>query len=106
MMNQRLKILLIIVLLASAAISCKKNAQVLTANATIINSGSPAYDGCGWLIKLSSDNIEYSPTNLAASFQKDSLKVSISYTLLTTKYRCGRGAGIQQVKIDAIRQAN
>ena len=102
--NQYFKQLLIIALL-TMAVSCKKTPPVLTANAVIINTGDPAYDGCGWLIKLNSTKTEYSPANLTAAFQKDSLKVNITYILLSTKYSCGMvpGAGVQQIKIESIR---
>jgi hypothetical protein len=104
--NRHFKLLLVIAFLTLALASCKKNMPVLTANAIIINTGDPAYDGCGWLIKLSSNNTEYSPTNLTPAFQKDSLKVNISYTLLNSKYRCGFGPGVQQIKINDIKQVS
>jgi hypothetical protein len=98
-------------LLALVIPSCKKPgapAATLTTNATIINSGAIAADGCGWLIKLNDDS-EYSPVNLSADFQQDNLKVNVSYTLLSTNTACSmlvNNPGIRQIKIDNIQKTN
>jgi hypothetical protein len=86
--------------------SCKKNAATMNADAIVINTGPVEADGCGWLIKIKSNGVEYSPTNLTAAFQKDSLQVNVSYTLLTTKFGCGNIAGfggVPQIKIESIK---
>jgi hypothetical protein len=67
---------------------CKKGDKILNADATVINMGDPASDGCGWWIKIDS-TLYYKPKSLAASFQKNNLKVNISYIVLDTKYHCG-----------------
>jgi hypothetical protein len=91
--------------------SCKKSgttAASLTANATVVNSGAIAADGCGWLIKLN-DNSEYSPVNLTSDFQQDNLKVSVTYTILSTNTSCGSLAGnpgVRQIKLNAIQKTN
>jgi hypothetical protein len=89
--------------------SCKKLAPALRTNATIINSGPVAADGCGWLVKINASNTEYSPSNLSAAFQKDSLSVSISYTLLTTRFGCGmlaNNGGLPMIEIKSITKVN
>lgn len=53
-------------------------------------TGSPALDGCGWLIEVSSKT--YSPTNLPTEFQKEEeQRVLITYELLNEKFSCGFG---------------
>jgi hypothetical protein len=64
--------------------SCKKDKNLLTAEATIINMGGIESDGCGWVFKLD-DKTSYSPTNMEAKYQENNLKVIITYHLLTTK---------------------
>jgi len=39
--------------------------------------GDPALDGCGWVIKISSEN--HTPTNLPPEFTVDGLEVRIKY---------------------------
>ncbi len=103
-----LSIALVLMLIAS---SCKKLDSIsvpVTANATVINSGPIAADGCGWLIRLN-DSTEFSPINLSADFQQDNLKVNVAYTQLTTRTSCGMLAGdpgILQIKIDNLQKAN
>ena len=98
-------------MLMLVASSCKKldNTSVpVTANATVINSGPIAADGCGWLIKIN-DSTVFSPVNLSADFQQDNLKVNVAYTQLTTRTSCGMLAGnpgILQIKIDNLQKAN
>jgi hypothetical protein len=87
-------------------VSCKKDANLLTANATIVDTGSIAADGCGWLIKLN-DSTTYQAINLSTDYQKNNLQVSISYYLLTTKFQCGYsppGGGITQIELKSIKQ--
>jgi len=106
----KFKPVLLILFLASIISACKKPSQALPGkqhiNATVHYSGPVAADGCGWLIKMDSDSIEYSPVNLAASFQKDNLKVNVTYTLLTTRFHCGMLAdapGIPEIRIENIK---
>jgi len=103
-----LSIACILMLVAS---SCKKldnTSAPVTANATVINSGPIAADGCGWLIRLN-DSTEFSPVNLSAGFQQDNLKANIAYTQLSTRTSCGMLAGnpgIIQTRIDHLQKAN
>lgn len=90
-------------------LSCKKHnpmliAEELTADATVINSGDPAADGCGWLIKISGTDSTYSPKNLPVLDQIANLKVHIMYKRLSTKFQCGwlPGTGPTQIQLDAI----
>jgi hypothetical protein len=100
-----------ILLLAIIIPSCKKPASpavTLAPNATIVNSGEIAADGCGWLVRLN-DSTEFSPVNLSADFQQDNLKVNITYAQLSTRTSCGMLAGnpgILQIKINNIQKAN
>ncbi len=96
---------ILFLLLFAIPVSCKKDANLLTANATIIDTGSVAVDGCGWLIKLN-DSTTYEATNLSADYQKNNLQVNISYYLLTTKFQCGDsppGGGITQIELKSIK---
>ena len=100
-----------ILLLVLVITSCKKPgspAVTLASNATIVNSGPIAADGCGWLVRLN-DSTEFSPVNLSADFQQDNLKVHVTYAQLNTRTSCGMLAnnpGILQIKINNIQKAN
>jgi len=94
-----------LLVLAFMFTSCKKEVAVIKADATIINGGAVAADGCGWLIKINTGNQEYSPVSLPDGFKTDSLKVVIIYQLLTTKFHCGNvvnSSGITQIKLISI----
>ena len=70
--------------------ACKKTDKaLLMADATVINSGSQALDGCGWLIKI--DNDFYSPTNLSEDNKVANKQVKINYYLLSSKFDCASG---------------
>jgi hypothetical protein len=98
------KLLLLTVLIFTLSISaCKKSDQAVFIDATVINGGEPAYDGCGWLIRIG--DINYSPINLADKYKETELKVSIRYETLTSKYLCGIGATpIPQIKLLEIKK--
>ncbi len=95
-------------LLIAIESSCKKenNNKSTThiTNAIIINTAPIAADGCGWLVKINGTNEVYSPVNLSSTYQKDSLKVNITYHVLPTKLSCGMlaGGGVTQIQLDAI----
>ena len=99
-----------VLLIAIVVPGCKKDSNGKTtahstANAIIINTGPVAADGCGWLVKINGTNQEYSPVNLSSTYQIDSLKVNITYHVLTTRFSCGNLAGnpgIAQIQLDAI----
>lgn len=70
----------------------------------VLNSGKIALDGCGWLIKIDETNAVFSPLNLPELLQSDSLKVTISYNLLSTKFNCNSGNSFTQIKLNSIRK--
>lgn len=102
------KPLIFLLLLISMLVSCQKEDQVSykELNAVILNSKETAVDGCGWLIKMDDTENVYSPVNMPNLFKTDSLEVTISYNLLTTKSSCGiiPGDGVTQMHIVAIRK--
>ncbi len=97
------KLLLLTAMIFMLSISaCKKNEQPVFTDATVINAGAVAADGCGWVIKIG--DINYSPTNLADQFKETELKVSIRYQALTTKFECGWGQKIPEIKLVEIKK--
>ncbi|MDB5125421.1 MAG: hypothetical protein JWP94_3550 [Mucilaginibacter sp.] len=105
-------VIFIFALPALTMLSCKKHpinlgkpgATVITGDATITYWGSPAADGCGWLIEINGTNNSYSPANLPDIYKTASLKVHISYEILSTRFQCGMAAtsGFPQIQLDAI----
>jgi hypothetical protein len=100
-------IIFIFALPVLTTLSCKKqpiNWGGITANATVIDTGNPMLDGCGWLIDIDGTNDRYSPTNLPDSYKTANLKVHISYKILLTRFQCGMVAnnGFTQIQLDAI----
>jgi hypothetical protein len=77
-------------------LSCKKNLYYnmppnsIENTATIINAGSPAADGCGWLLRVGTTN--YSPDNLPEQFKINNVQVTIIYTVSDAKMPCGFNA--------------
>jgi hypothetical protein len=97
------KLLLLTAVIFMLTISaCRKNDQPVFTEATIINGGVVAADGCGWLIRIG--DTYYSPTNLADPFKETELKVSIRYQALTTKFECGWGQKIPEIKLLEIKK--
>jgi len=85
-----LKISTFILLFALIGAGCEKKEEPnnnLKAEGLILDAGRPATDGCGWVFKT--NGIIYSPVELDAKFQKDSLKVNVEYRILTTQATCG-----------------
>jgi hypothetical protein len=109
---RNLKSLICVIVILAIVSGCKKEngSTHITPNAVIVFSGEIAADGCGWLVKVDGINEEYSPVNLSTAYQKDSLKVKITYHILTTKQHCGAfnggsgEGGITQIHLDAIAQ--
>lgn len=81
-------LLLFISVLLFSAFSCKKeNDNELTSNGTIMYTGSPATDGCNWVIVV--DSTYYYPVNLPEDFKiEGEYKVKLSYTLTGENYSC------------------
>lgn len=83
-------ILIIVVTIVFTVSSCKSEDIQISEmeEATIINGGEPALDGCGWLLKIK--EVNYSPVGgLEEAFREDELKVNIAYKLLKTYSNCG-----------------
>ena len=107
---RNLKSLIYVIVIVTIASGCKKEnsskapAKIVT-NATIRNSGEVAADGCGWVVDIDSTNEEYSPVNLSSNYQKDGLKVNVTYHVLTSKLSCGgfAGGGMTQIQLDVIK---
>jgi len=80
----------------------KNESEFQIQNGLVLNYGEPALDGCGWVIQI--NKVDYSPVNLDANFQKDSLKVAVEYQILKSTFNCGwRDHGYQQIKIVSIK---
>jgi hypothetical protein len=85
--------------------------QIITANATIINEGDPAADGCGWLVKINETDSTYNAPNLADQYKVNGLKVQVAYEKLSERFYCGmipvpQNPGITEIKINSIKVAN
>ncbi|GGC36522.1 hypothetical protein GCM10011386_30810 [Parapedobacter defluvii] len=66
---------------------CKKNDNLQTLTGTIVDTGSPALDGCGWLFQVG--DTFYHPVNLSEQFQKNGITVTVIFEALNDEYRCG-----------------
>ncbi|PRY49448.1 hypothetical protein B0I27_1114 [Arcticibacter pallidicorallinus] len=67
---------------------CKKdNSNAILAEAVIRDAGSPASDGCGWLIEIG--DTTYSPAHLDENYQINNQEISIEYEPTGEKYGCG-----------------
>lgn len=100
----------LVLLLVVIGLSCKKgnncedqlphNLEVL---ATVIDGGSPTWDGCGWLLQVGDKR--YRPVLLETSFQENLLQVEVRYRVKGTDYRCGRGGQpIPEIEIVSIKR--
>jgi hypothetical protein len=72
------------------------------ATATVLNTGDPNADGCGWLIKI--DDVTYSPDNLSSYFKINNIQVKIKYTISDADYSCGWGAKMKYIHLYDIRR--
>ena len=95
-------IVLTVSLLAMVLYACaEEEGPLIEAEAMVVDTGSPAVDGCGWLIKIGEEY--YKPENLAEKYQVDDLEVSISYFLSGGVYSCGIGSkGITKIVLKDI----
>ncbi|MDB5086356.1 MAG: hypothetical protein JWR09_350 [Mucilaginibacter sp.] len=102
----------ILVLSLIITFSFKKNSAdkttLINEDATIINTGSTAADGCGWQIKTAGTDSIYSPLDLNEQYQVNNLKIHVSYHKLKTRFYCSQvandpGPGIAEVSIDSIK---
>ena len=86
-------------------VSCEKKSEpeFQQKNGIVLNYGSPAADGWGWMIEM--NKIVYSPVNLDSNFLHDSLKVIVYYQILNSTFTCGwRTPGFQQINIISIKK--
>jgi hypothetical protein len=103
-------VLSILALSVCAILSCKKSdhsTTILNVDATIINTGPQAADGCGWLIQTESPDSTFSVPELPAKYMINNLKVHIAYHKLATRFYCGqlpaaKDPGITEIELDAI----
>ncbi|TSA36884.1 MAG: hypothetical protein D4R64_06580 [Porphyromonadaceae bacterium] len=71
--------------------------------ATVVYSGAPEVDGCGWKILI--DSVYYHPVNLSIDYQISDLPILIKYTADPEEFRCGRGgATYQSIRITEIKK--
>ncbi|MDB4902655.1 MAG: hypothetical protein JWQ63_1936 [Mucilaginibacter sp.] len=99
----------ILVLSFITTLSCKKSDNsiiTISEDATVVDKGSIAADGCGWQMITKTDST-YVPQNLSSQFQINNLKVHITYHKLKTRYYCSQiannpGSGITEIQLDAI----
>lgn len=75
----------------------RKDSQLIKKDATIVDMGPVASDGCGWKVKI--DTTYYHPTNLPDAYKKADLKVKVSYNLLDGKFQCGLSANLKYNQI-------
>ena len=83
---------------------CEKeqNSEVEDVAGILLFYGSPAADGCGWLVKI--DGTGYSPVNLEPKYKKDSTEVILSYDTLGTTMQCGwRRSDYKKIQINEIK---
>ncbi|WP_183579944.1 hypothetical protein HDF18_25575 [Mucilaginibacter sp. X5P1] len=105
-------ILSILTLSVCVILSCKKSdhaTNIINADATVLNTGSTAADGCGWLIQVETPDSTFSIPDLPAQYQVNNLKVHIAYHKLATRFYCGQLAlakdpGITEIELDAIKK--
>jgi len=101
-----MKVNLIITILLVLIVSCKKDKSCencdpenALAEATIVDTGVQAADGCDWAVKTT-DNIYYHPDNLPATFKQNNLPVSIRFELTGETFICGiAGTGLPVIHI-------
>jgi hypothetical protein len=96
------KLLLTALIFALSTLACRKSDQPVFTDATVINGGAVAADGCGWIIRIG--DINYSPTNLDDTYKETELKVSIRYQTLGSKFTCGWGQKIDEIKLLEIKK--
>ena len=84
-----MKFLLPFLMLLIGTASCKKHVDC-DVSATVFDGGTPAADGCGWLLKIG--DTYYHPHNLPDSFKQSGRAVTICYRKTGDHYTCGLGA--------------
>lgn len=82
--------------------ACRKNDSPAPIEAKVVNAGAVAADGCGWVIRIGDTN--YSPTNLDDKFKETDLNVIVSFEVLSSKFQCGWGQKIDEIKLLSIKK--
>jgi hypothetical protein len=81
--------------------SCKDKNYV---NATIIDLGSPAADGCGFIVQMDTLH-RYSPLNLADKYKVNNLEVEVDFKKEGDGFSCGfNPTTIETIKINKIKK--
>lgn len=97
------KLILTFSLLIFGLVSCNSDSpEIVEIQAIVIDSGSIAADGCGWLIKI--NGVDYSPTYLNTEYRLDGMTVLINLEYLSSTFTCGlQPTEIPQIRIEQIR---
>ncbi len=97
------KLSLIFSLLIFGLISCApEGPEIVETQAIVLDGGSLAADGCGWLIRI--DGVNYSPTYLNSQYQIDGLPILINFEYLSSTVTCGLlPSEIPQIRLEQIR---
>ncbi len=91
---------LITLTVAAFTYSCKDKNYV---NATIIDTGLPAADGCGYIVQI--DTTRYSPLNLADKYKVNNLAVEVDFKKEGDGFSCGFNPKlIETIKINKIKK--
>ena len=95
--------LIFISLLIFGLISCNSDGpEIVEIQAVVVDGGSVAADGCGWLVKI--NGIEYSPTYLSTEYKLDGMSVLVNLEYLSSSFTCGlQPTEIPQIRIEQIR---
>lgn len=79
------KYILGVALLTLVAASCNKDKDMT--NATVIDTGDIASEGCGYILKLD-DGSELRPMYLPTAFQHNGFKVKVKYSTNNEQFVC------------------
>ncbi len=87
---KKLALFITAITLLSACATGQKSAdglKVINAKATVISTGSPLYDGCGYLLVV--DSVRYHADNFKDDSTLINKKIKINATLTGETFRCG-----------------
>lgn len=76
-------------------------------DATIIDDGSIALDGCGWLIEFEVNNVmtKHQSDDLPSTFEQDQLQVKIKYIPTLDNFTCGLApTEVPKIEIETIEE--
>ena len=111
-LSNALPFICILVVSLMISFSFKKNSidktTIISEDATVINTGCIAADGCGWQIKTSRTDSTFSPLDLGDQYHVNNLKIRVSYHKLKTRFYCSKvadnpGPGVAEIGIDSIK---